>query len=80
VLAASIGAAPTGLGALQLCQAEGVPLGDAVAVAARDAALMVLRGAPVTVDTICIDRAGVIVGRANPAGPIEPPGHHPPAR
>ena len=45
-LAASIGAERTGLRALQLCQAEGVPLGDAVAVAARDAALAVLRGAP----------------------------------
>ena len=70
-LAASISAAHTGLSALQLCQAAGVPLGDAVAVAARDAALLVLRGAPVAVDTICIDRAGVIVGRAQPAGPTD---------
>jgi cobalt-precorrin-5B (C1)-methyltransferase len=68
-LAASVSAAPTGLGALQECQAQGVPLGDAVALAAREAALVVLRGAPVTVDTLCIDRAGVIVGRARPAGP-----------
>ena len=68
-LAASVVAAPTGLGALQLCQAQGVPLGDAVALAARDAALVVLRGAPVTVDTICIDRAGGVVGRSQPAGP-----------
>jgi len=67
-LAASIRTAETGLGALQLCQAQRVPLGDAVALAARDAALVVLRGAPVTVDTICIDRAGVIVGRAEPRG------------
>jgi cobalt-precorrin-5B (C1)-methyltransferase len=67
-LAASIRTAGTGLGALQLCQAQEVPLGDAVALAARDAALVVLRGAPVTVDTICIDRAGVIVGRAEPRG------------
>lgn len=67
-LAASIRTAATGLGALQLCQNQGVPLGDAVALAARDAALVVLRGAPVTVDTICIDRAGVIVGRAEPRG------------
>jgi cobalt-precorrin-5B (C1)-methyltransferase len=66
---ASISAAGTGLGALQLALAQGVPLGDAVAVAARDAALLVLDGAPVIVDTICIDRAGVIVGRALPAGP-----------
>jgi len=68
-LAATVSTAPTGLGALQECQAAGVPLGDAVALAARDAALVVLRGAPVTVDTLCIDRAGVIVGRAQPAGP-----------
>jgi cobalt-precorrin-5B (C1)-methyltransferase len=68
-LAASISDSSAGLGALQLCQAAGVPLGDAVAVAARDAALAVLRGAPVTVDTICIDRAGAIVGRSQPAGP-----------
>jgi len=68
-LTASIGTAGTGLGALQACQEQGVPLGDAVALAARDAALVVLRGAPVTVDTLCIDRAGVIVGWAQPAGP-----------
>jgi cobalt-precorrin-5B (C1)-methyltransferase len=71
-LAASIGGARSALGALQLCQAAGVPLGDAVAVAARDAALVVLRGATVTVDTICVDRAGGIVGRAQPAGPSQP--------
>lgn len=79
-LAASISAARTGLSALQMCQAEGVPLGDAVAVAARDAALVVLRGAPITVDTICIDRAGVIVGRSQPAGPTDPTRHHSAAR
>ena len=70
-LAASINGVNAGLRALQLCQGENVPLGDAVAVAARDAALVVLCGAPVTVDTICIDRAGVIVGRAQPAGPSQ---------
>jgi cobalt-precorrin-5B (C1)-methyltransferase len=67
-LAGSIISAHSGLEALQLCQAEGVPLGDAVAVAAREAALRVLRGAQVSVDTICIDRAGTIVGRAEPRG------------
>ena len=71
-LAASIRTAGTGLQALQLCQAEGVPLGDAVAVAARRAALTALRGAPVTVDTICVDHTGTIVGRAQPAGPMDP--------
>jgi cobalt-precorrin-5B (C1)-methyltransferase len=79
-LAASVNAAGTGLGALQMCQAEGVPLGDAVAFAARDAALLILRGAPVTVDTICIDRAGVIVGRAQPAGPEGQTFRHSPTR
>ncbi|MCC2277800.1 cobalt-precorrin-5B (C(1))-methyltransferase [Streptomyces sp. ET3-23] len=63
-LAESVAAANTGLDALQQCAARGVPLGDLVAAAARDEALAVLRGAPVAVDVICIDRAGTIVGRA----------------
>ncbi|MFF9900960.1 cobalt-precorrin-5B (C(1))-methyltransferase [Streptomyces longispororuber] len=66
-LAARIAEANTGLAALQLCAAAGVPLGDLVATTARDEALKVLRGAPVTVDVICIDRAGTIVGRSAPA-------------
>ncbi|WP_414167328.1 cobalt-precorrin-5B (C(1))-methyltransferase [Streptoverticillium reticulum] len=65
-LAASVAAANTGLDALQQCAARGVPLGDLVAATARDEALAVLRGAPVSVDVICIDRAGTIVGRASP--------------
>ncbi|MET9296519.1 cobalt-precorrin-5B (C(1))-methyltransferase [Streptomyces sp. NPDC003077] len=63
-LAAAVAEANTGLGALQLCAAEGVALGDLVAAAAREQALGVLRGAPVAVDIICIDRAGTVVGRA----------------
>ncbi|GAA3011170.1 cobalt-precorrin-5B (C(1))-methyltransferase [Streptomyces fulvorobeus] len=63
-LAERIATANTGLAALQLCAAAGVPLGDLVAVAARDQALSVLRGAPVAVDVICIDRAGAVVGRS----------------
>ncbi|MFD4786894.1 cobalt-precorrin-5B (C(1))-methyltransferase [Streptomyces sp. NPDC058459] len=63
-LAAGVAAANTGLAALHLCQDAGVPLGDLVAVAARDEALAVLRGAPVAVDVICVDRAGTVVGRA----------------
>ncbi|MDI3417759.1 cobalt-precorrin-5B (C(1))-methyltransferase [Streptomyces luteolus] len=66
-LAARIAEANTGLAALQLCGAAGVPLGDLVAAAARDAALSVLRGAPVAVDVICIDRAGTVVGRSTVA-------------
>ncbi|GAA3370660.1 cobalt-precorrin-5B (C(1))-methyltransferase [Streptomyces sannanensis] len=68
-LASAIAKANTGLAALQLCAAQGVPLGDMVAATARDQALAVLRGAPVTVDVICIDRAGTIVGRTTPKGP-----------
>ncbi|MFD7532720.1 MULTISPECIES: cobalt-precorrin-5B (C(1))-methyltransferase [unclassified Streptomyces] len=63
-LAAEVAVANTGLAALQLCLARDVPLGDLVAVAARDEALSVLRGAPVAVDVICIDRAGTVVGRS----------------
>lgn len=62
-LASRIATANTGLEALRLCEAAGVPLGDLVASRARDEALAVLRGAPVAVDVICIDRAGVVVGR-----------------
>ncbi|MEU2793273.1 cobalt-precorrin-5B (C(1))-methyltransferase [Streptomyces sp. NPDC007100] len=68
-LAAEVAEANTGLAALQLCAARGVPLGDLVAATARDEALAVLRGAPVAVDVICIDRAGNVVGRAAPRGP-----------
>ncbi|MDI9887682.1 cobalt-precorrin-5B (C(1))-methyltransferase [Streptomyces sp. HNM0645] len=68
-LAAEVAAANTGLAALQSCAARGVPLGDLVAVTARDRALEVLRGAPVTVDVVCVDRAGTVVGRSAPKGP-----------
>ncbi|MEU3187132.1 cobalt-precorrin-5B (C(1))-methyltransferase [Streptomyces sp. NPDC006923] len=65
-LAARVAAANTGLEALRLCESRGVALGDAVARRARDEALAVLRGAPVEVDVICIDRAGAVVGRSEP--------------
>ncbi|MET9722130.1 cobalt-precorrin-5B (C(1))-methyltransferase [Streptomyces zaomyceticus] len=68
-LAAEIADANTGLAALRLCEAAGVPLGDLVAARARDEALAVLRGAPVAVDVVCIDRAGTVVGRSAVAGP-----------
>jgi cobalt-precorrin-5B (C1)-methyltransferase len=58
--------ANTGLEALHRAQAAGVPLGDLVAERATDTALEVLREAPVTVDVICIDRAGTVVGRSAP--------------
>jgi cobalt-precorrin-5B (C1)-methyltransferase len=56
--------ANTALDALRQCQAAGVPLGDLVAAGARETALGVLRGAPVEVDVVVIDRAGVVVGLA----------------
>jgi cobalt-precorrin-5B (C1)-methyltransferase len=56
--------ANTALDALQRCTAAGLPLGDLVAAGARDTALGVLRGAPVEVDVVVIDRAGTVVGRA----------------
>ena len=56
--------ATTALDALQQCQAAGLPLGDLVAAGARGTALGVLRGAPVDVDVVVIDRAGAVVGRA----------------
>ncbi|MFJ8668382.1 cobalt-precorrin-5B (C(1))-methyltransferase [Streptomyces sp. NPDC093600] len=68
-LAARIAGANTGLEALRLCEAAGVPLGDLVAATARDEALAVLRGAPVVVDVVCVDRAGTVVGRSAPRGP-----------
>ncbi|CAM5554151.1 putative protein OS=Streptomyces antimycoticus OX=68175 GN=SSPO_016080 PE=4 SV=1 [Streptomyces antimycoticus] len=45
-LAAEVANANTGLAALQLCTAAGIPLGDLVAMTARDEALTVLRGVP----------------------------------
>jgi cobalt-precorrin-5B (C1)-methyltransferase len=56
--------ANTALDALQQCQAAGLPLGDLVAAGARDTAVGVLRGAPVSVDVVVIDRGGTVVGRA----------------
>jgi cobalt-precorrin-5B (C1)-methyltransferase len=56
--------ANTALDALQQCQAAGLPLGDLVAAGARETALGVLRGAPVAVDVVVIDRGGTVVGRA----------------
>ncbi|MCZ2860485.1 cobalt-precorrin-5B (C(1))-methyltransferase [Blastococcus sp. VKM Ac-2987] len=63
-LAERVRAANTALDALQQCQAAGLPLGDLVAAGARETALGVLRGAPVAVDVLVIDRAGTVVGRA----------------
>lgn len=63
-LAAAVAEANTALHAAQLCTAAGVPLGALVAATARGTALDTLRGAPIEVDVICIDRTGTILGRA----------------
>jgi cobalt-precorrin-5B (C1)-methyltransferase len=63
-LVAGVLGANTALDALQQCQAAGLPLGDLVAAGARGTALGVLRGAPVEVDVVVIDRGGTVVGRA----------------
>jgi cobalt-precorrin-5B (C1)-methyltransferase len=63
-LVEGVRSANTALDALQQCQAAWLPLGDLVAVGARTTALGVLRGAPVEVDVVVIDRAGTVVGRA----------------
>ncbi len=68
-LAAAVAAANTGLETVHLCAAQGVPLGDLVAEAARETALSVLRGAPIAVDVLCTDRAGTVVGRSTVRGP-----------
>jgi cobalt-precorrin-5B (C1)-methyltransferase len=56
--------ANTALDALHQCSAAGLPLGDLVAAGARRTAEGVLRGTPVSVDVVVIDRAGTVVGRA----------------
>ncbi|PWW21645.1 cobalt-precorrin-5B (C1)-methyltransferase [Geodermatophilus normandii] len=63
-LVAGVRGANTALDALRQCQAAGLPLGDLVAAGARETALGVLRGAPVAVDVVVVDRAGTVVGRA----------------
>jgi cobalt-precorrin-5B (C1)-methyltransferase len=63
-LVAGVRGANTALDALRQCQEAGLPLGDLVATGARETALGVLRGAPVTVDVVVVDRAGTVVGRA----------------
>ncbi|SDC13633.1 cobalt-precorrin-5B (C(1))-methyltransferase [Actinokineospora iranica] len=64
-LAERIAEGNTALEALRLAEAADVPLGDAVAERARQAAVEVLRGAEIAVDVVVIDRAGTIVGRAH---------------
>jgi cobalt-precorrin-5B (C1)-methyltransferase len=62
----SIGRANTGLHALSIASSAGFPLADAVASDARATVVAALRGAPVEVEVLVVDRAGAIVGRAGP--------------
>ncbi|MCP3802537.1 cobalt-precorrin-5B (C(1))-methyltransferase [Allokutzneria sp. A3M-2-11 16] len=63
-LVSAVRGSNTALGALHLCQEAGLPLGDLIAVGALATCRNVLAEAPVAVDIVVIDRAGVIVGRA----------------
>jgi cobalt-precorrin-5B (C1)-methyltransferase len=63
-LAAAIRGANTGLHALELAQADGVPLAERVAADARDVALAVLAGAPIEVEVLVVDRHGHVIGAA----------------
>ena len=65
-LVSAVAGARTGLQALQLAQAAGVPLADAVAAAALETARRVLGGAPVRVEVAVVDREGHVVGEAPP--------------
>ena len=56
--------ANTALEVLTLADAEGLALGDRVAAAARATAEATLRGAPVEVEVVVVDRQGGIIGRA----------------
>jgi cobalt-precorrin-5B (C1)-methyltransferase len=63
-LVAAVRATHSAANALALARAEQVPLGDAVAAQARQAALAVL-GGETAVEVIVIDREGQIAGRAD---------------
>ena len=60
-LASTVREAKTGLHALQLAHAAGIPLADRVAADARAVALGVLAGAPIEVEVLVVDREGHVV-------------------
>lgn len=60
---AAITTSTTAMGAWQLADAAGLPLGDLVAGAAHREAMAVLKGAPVVVDILCLDRSGNVIGQ-----------------
>jgi cobalt-precorrin-5B (C1)-methyltransferase len=57
-------ASNTAAEAFALARQDGIALGDAVARAARDVAMNVVKGRDVTIETLLFDRDGVLVGRA----------------
>ncbi len=61
---AAIAASTTALAAIGLATADGVQLGDAVAMAAAEHARLVLQRPELRLDVVCIDRAGTVVGHA----------------
>lgn len=67
-LAAGIAAAPTGMAALASAAAADFPLAAAVARRAAARATALLEGAPVAVDVMVVDRAGVIVAHESATG------------
>lgn len=61
---AAIAASTTALEAIGLATADGVQLGDAVAMAAAEHARQVLQRPELRLEVVCIDRAGTVVGHA----------------
>jgi cobalt-precorrin-5B (C1)-methyltransferase len=61
--------ANTALEVLTQAQAAQLPLADLVAAKARTAALAIVAPAAVAIDIVVVDRAGLIVGRANSEAP-----------
>ena len=49
---------------VELCAGSGVGLGDAIAASARGRAVRALANTAVAVGVVCIDRAGLVVGRS----------------
>jgi len=63
-LATEILCANTALGAHRLCAVRGIPLANAIARQAREAALAVVSGG-VDIEIIIFDREGTIIGRTH---------------
>ena len=59
-----IQSANTALEVIEIARENGIDLAPLVAAKAREAALSILRGAPVDIDIVVTDRKGKIIGRA----------------